>query len=102
LKKRDYAFDGTLRSFDAAATGAEEPKPQHIVFEVHKWFKGGEGAEATRRAYGFGMITSAGGTPHAVGERLLVAGDEDFIWECGFTQPYDGSVAANWERAFGS
>jgi hypothetical protein len=27
-----------------------------------------------------------------------VAGDDDFVWECGFTQPYDAEVAADWDE----
>ena len=68
---------------------------------MREWYKGGSGAEATKSAYGFAAITSAGGSPHRVGERLLVAGDEDFVWECGFTQPYEESRAAEWNSAFG-
>ncbi len=93
LKKRDYAFDGTVRSVDASA----EDGPDRVVFDVREWYKGGMGPAATKTAYGFAATTSAGGSPHAVGEQLLVAGDEDFVWECGFTQPYDASVAADWE-----
>jgi hypothetical protein len=29
----------------------------------------------------------------------LVAGDGSFAWSCGFTQPYDASVAADWKAA---
>lgn len=98
LKKRDYAFDGTV---EAIAQG-DEAEADRVSFEVHKWFKGGSGDKSVRRAYGFAGVTSAGGTPHAIGERLLVAGDEDFAWECGFTRPYDESTAADWKAAFGS
>lgn len=34
-------------------------------------------------------VTSAGGPNLAIGERYLVAGDGEFAWACGFTQPYD-------------
>lgn len=98
LTKRDYAFDGTV---DAIEPGAEDA-PDEVTIDVHKWFKGGSGPEASRRAFGFTGVTSAGGSPHVVGERLLVAGDDDYIWECGFTQPYDASVASDWENAFGA
>lgn len=96
LKERDYAFDGTVRSVD---TGTE-PDPDTVTFEVHHWYKGGSGDEAVRRASGFGAVTSAGGSPHSVGDRLLVAGDDDFVWECGFTQHYNEEVAEDWDRAF--
>jgi hypothetical protein len=32
----------------------------------------------------------------------LVAGDDEFVWECGFTQPYSEDVAAEWEETLGS
>lgn len=94
LDKRDYAFDGTVKSIEPGA----EPDPDRVTFDVHAWYRGGSGAEAVRRASGFGAITSAGGSQHTTGERLLVAGDDDFVWECGFTQPYDAEVAADWDE----
>jgi hypothetical protein len=100
LKKRAYAFDGTVVSVsDAAPEGGEDAGAQRVAFDVHRWFKGGSGAQTTRVAYGFGTVTSAGGAPHKVGDRLLVAGDEGIVWECGFTQAYDAQVAAQWEQA---
>ncbi len=97
LKNRDYAFAGTIKSIESDAADG----PDAVVFTVQEWFKGAarRPRDATRKAYGFGSVTSAGGTPHAVGQRLLVAGDEDFVWECGFTQPYDAEVAADWDEA---
>lgn len=97
LKKRDYAFDGTVRTIEpGAADGADR-----VTFDVNRWYKGGSGETAVRTAHGFGSVTSAGGAPHSTDERLLVAGDEDIVWECGFTQPYDAQVASDWEQAFG-
>jgi hypothetical protein len=32
-------------------------------------------------------VTSAGGPNLGVGERYLVAGDDEFVWACGFAQP---------------
>lgn len=29
------------------------------------------------------------------------AGDGGFAWACGFTQPYDEAVAAQWKEVFG-
>lgn len=95
LRNRELAFDGTVRTVEEA-DGA-----QQVTFDVHRWFKGGEGGEATLVAYGFGGITSVGGGERKVGDRLLVAGDDDFVWECGFTQGYDAVVAAQWEAALG-
>jgi hypothetical protein len=99
LNKRDYAFDGTVARIERAQSDEEAADADSVTFEVKKWFKGGSGPTAVRRAYGFTAIPSVGGSPHQVGQRLLVAGDEDFVWECGFTQPYDAEVAADWEQA---
>ena len=96
LAKRDYAFDGTVKSIEPAT----DDGPDKINFTVRTWYRGDDGLEVTRRAYGFGAVTSAGGEQHKVGDRLLVAGDEDFVWECGFTQSYDAKVAQDWARTF--
>lgn len=98
LRKRDYAFDGTVRAIDPGA----EDQPDRVTFDVREWLKGGMGDESVRKAYGFTAVTSAGGSPHAVGERLLVAGDDDFLWECGFTRPYHQAAAEEWKDALGA
>jgi hypothetical protein len=36
-----------------------------------------------------------------MGARLLVAGDEDFIWSCGFTQPATEAARSDYEAAVG-
>ena len=97
LKARDYAFDGTITSIEPDAADG----PDVAVFTVAKWFKGGDGATAERKGT-FSAMTSAGGSERKVGDRLLVAGDDDFVWDCGFTQTYDAEVAAEWEGAFKS
>ena len=96
LEKRDYAFDGIVTRIDKGS----ETDADRVTFDVEEWFKGGSGTAATRRASAFTATTSAGGSPHSVGQRLLVAGDEDFVWECGFTQTYSSAVAEEWRNAF--
>lgn len=101
LKKRDFAFDGTAKSAESpGSSGGQEPSSaERVTFEVREWFKGGSGDEVTLQAYGFGgSITSAGGEPRKIGDRLLVAGDDDYLWECGFTQAYDADVATDWRE----
>ena len=97
LTDRDYAFNGVVK----AITPDPADGPDTVEFDVAAWYKGGSGPSATKKAYGFGggMMTSAGGGSHEVGDRLLVAGDDEFIWECGFTQPYDDAVAKDWDAA---
>lgn len=96
LENRDYAFDGTVKATEPGNAAADEP--DRVTFDVTEWFKGGSGTSAIRQDYGFAAVNSAGGQPRNVGDRLLVAGDDDFAWDCGFTQPYDAETAADWEE----
>lgn len=91
LKKRQFAFDGTV----ASIAGDE------VTFGVNKSYKGNTGDRVTLTATGMTgtTITSAGGPTLAVGKRYLVAGEDHFAWGCGFTQDYDAGVAASWASA---
>ena len=94
LKHRGFAFDGTVTSMSG----------DEVTFSVGERFLGSLGASVTLTAAGMTgtSITSAGGPNLAVGDRYLVAGDDHFVWACGFTQPYDASVAAQWKQSTGS
>jgi len=91
LANRDFAFDGTVAAIDS----------DQVTFTVNESFAGSGGDEVTLTATGMTgtSITSAGGASLTVGERYLVAGDDTFAWACGFTQPYDAAVAAEWADA---
>ena len=91
LSRRTFAFDGTL----TAVAG------DSVTFTVTQRFRGTPADEVTLTAMGMTgtTITSAGGPTLVVGDRYLVAGDDQFVWACGFTQPYDASVAAAWMKA---
>jgi hypothetical protein len=93
LARRTFAFDGIVRAIDG----------DKVTFEVVAAYRGADGASITLDAPGMTgtSITSAGGPNLAVGERYLVAGDDHFVWGCGFTQPYDPTVAAEWQTALG-
>ena len=88
LTHREAVFDGTVKSIDGSA----------VTFDVNQWFKGGSGTTTTLDGNGMagGAITSAGGPTLTVGNRYLVAGDGGFAWACGFTQPYDATLATSW------
>ena len=92
LANRELAFDGRLKRVNG----------DNATFVVNEWFRGGNGDEVTLAgAAAFSGITSAG--PAAMlepGDRLLVAGDGRFVWSCGFTQPYNASVARQWRGVF--
>ena len=96
LAGQEFAFDGTLVS--ASADGGE------AVFEVHRWFKGGEGAEVTLSAQGLigGDSLALVGASLEAGQRYLVSGTEDFVWACGYTLTYDTALAEHWAELFGA
>lgn len=93
VTSRDFAFDGTLTAIDG----------DQATFMVNEAFSGepASGSAVTLTASGMSgtSTSSAGGPTLTVGERYLVAGDDTFVWACGFTQPYDESVAAQWREA---
>ena len=94
LARRQVAFDGTVA----------EVEGDNVTFTVGRWYRGGTAPSVTLQgAAVLSGLTSAGSsTGLAPGTRLLVAGDGGFAWACGFTQPFDPAVAAEWERAFGA
>ncbi len=96
LLDQDYAFDGTLVSANPDGTNA--------VFEVHRWYKGGEGATVTLSAEGLMQEESIAliGADLDVGERYLVSGTDGFVWACGFTLTYDTELANHWAEIFGA
>jgi len=93
ITHRTFAFDGIV----SAITG------EQVTFTIGKAYRGAAGGTVTLDAPGMTgtAITSAGGPNLAVGERYLVAGDDHFVWACGYTQPYDSAVAAEWAAALG-
>lgn len=89
LANREVAFDGTVQQVEG----------DQVTFTVNQWYRGNDqSTEVTLAgAETLNGLTSAG--PAATlepGARLLVAGDGGFAWSCGFTQPYDADIAAEW------
>jgi hypothetical protein len=93
ITNRTFAFEGTVVAIDG----------EKVTFSVGTAYRGAAGGTITLDAPGMTgtAITSAGGPNLAVGQRFLVAGDDHFIWACGYTQPYDATVAAEWQAALG-
>ncbi|MBA2720902.1 MAG: hypothetical protein H0U52_16920 [Chloroflexi bacterium] len=91
IAARTLAFDGTV----TAIAG------EKVTFTVHTAYRGAAETSITLDAAGMTgtAITSAGGPNLAVGERYLVAGDDHFVWACGYTQPFDAGLAAQWATA---
>lgn len=106
LTERDFAFDGTVVDLQPADPDGDDASSftDRVRFEVHAWFAGGEGDTVELQASGFGStsMTSAAEGFGDVGDRLLVTGDDDFVWGCGFTQVYDADTAADWAEVFES
>ena len=96
LADQEVAFDGTLVS--ASPDGSE------AVFEVHRWFKGGEGDQVTLSAEGLLVDESMAllGASLDVGERYLVSGSDGYVWACGYTLTYDTALAEHWAELFGA
>ena len=92
----DMAFDGTLVS--ATENGAE------VVFEVHRWFQGGEGGQVTLSAEGLINSDSIAlvGAHLEVGQRYLASADDGYVWACGYTLTYDTQLAEHWADLFGA
>jgi hypothetical protein len=99
LAKRSFAFDGTVKS---SAKSTTETGADTVTFTVNHWYKGGSATEVTLKTYGLGGVTSAGSISGRAGEHMLVTGEEDNLWTCGFTQPYSDAGAAEWNATFGS
>lgn len=93
IENREVAFVGTVKSVDG----------DKVTFAIDEAFRGVSAAEVTLDgAQTLGGLTSAGdGLSLEPGTKLLVSGDGGFVWSCGFTQPYDADVAAQWRSAFG-
>ena len=91
LGNRTFAFDGTVVAVDG----------DRATFQVEAPFKGIDTSEVTLTATGMtgGVIAPGGGVTLVPGGRYLVAGDGVFAWGCGFTQPHDGAIAAQWAAA---
>lgn len=93
LANREAAFDGTVVRVDG----------DRVTFTVNEWYRGGDEPKIILAgASTLAGLTSAGDSltlePRT---RLLVAGDGGFAWSCGFTQPYDAAVAAQWADTLG-
>jgi hypothetical protein len=102
LARRGYAFEGVITDV-AGPNDPTSPDPTDqtttVSFDVVRWFWGGSGPSATRRTYS--VASSAGELDASIGARLLVAGDEDFIWACGFSQPATETARSDYEAAAG-
>lgn len=106
LANREFAFDGTIVSFDVHAPLPPDPEDlgsehkDYATFQVHEWFTGGTGP-TVRIALDDFETPMKTGLPTSEGrERLLVSGDDQTAWLCGFTRRYSQRDARIWVEAF--
>jgi hypothetical protein len=94
LARRSIAFDGTV----TAIAGDD------VTFQLNRTFRGPGASSISLAAPGMtgSTVTSAGGPSFEIGSRYLVAGEDHLVWACGFSQPYDTNVAAEWASVFGT
>jgi len=97
LRDRGFAFDGKVTEIEVpAATDA----PYVVTFEVHRWYAGGDASTVALKTYDVTGTSLAGDLALEIGDRVLAAGDDDFLWGCGFSAHYDVGGAATFARAF--
>lgn len=117
LKRRAFAFDGTVASTTAMQPPADGSGALGgyltVTFTVNEWFRGGDQATVTLDMLGptinSGQQYSVQQLSYGVGTRLLVSGEPRFGgpplqaaigWPCGFTRYYDKNTATSWQQAF--
>jgi hypothetical protein len=100
LPNRDWAFDGVIETVENPADPHSEDPGQTtttVTFDVARWFWGGSGKQISLQTYA--GPSSAGDVEESIGSHLLVSGDEDFLWLCGFTQPFSAAGEGEFEAA---
>jgi hypothetical protein len=94
LLTADFAFDGTLVSGNEDGTQA--------TFEVHEWYRGGEGDTVTLNAegmLGYGPIALIG-LSMLENQRYLISGVDGHVNACGYSVTYDTAIASHWAEIF--
>lgn len=108
-----FAFDGVVTAIGPSRTQRDSAGPAiplvAVTFAVKEWFSGGSASNVTvdmAPPPASGQPQDADGLlAYGVGSRLLVSGgprwgggplDNAIAWGCGFTRPYDATVAAAW------
>jgi hypothetical protein len=100
LHNRSWAFEGVITDVEGPAGPPGEDPGQgtsRVTFEVHRWFWGGSGEQISLRTYA--SPSSVGDVGDSVGAHLLVSGEEDFLWSCGFTKPFTEVALRHFDAA---
>jgi hypothetical protein len=107
LRQRSFAFDGTVRAIERPGAGYNRLQREYyalVTFQVNEWFKpAGSGGTTTVLVAASGGSWGRGdyayGFPYEVGTRLLITGDQDIAFTCGFSRFYDRASAREWRKA---
>jgi hypothetical protein len=106
LPNRAWAFEGVIAAVDRPVGGSSDTTTEEagmgtttVTFDVERWFWGGKGERVSLRTYA--APSSAGDVEGSVGAHLLVSGDADFLWACGFTQPFSETLLQEFQSAAG-
>ena len=106
LPNRAWAFEGVIAAVDSPAGGSSDTTGEEagigtttVTFDVERWFWGGQAERVSLRTYA--APSSAGDVEGSVGAHLLVSGDADFLWACGFTQPFNETLLQEFQSAAG-
>lgn len=87
VQARGFAFDGTVVAIGDAG----------VTFDVREWFAGGDAANVTLTMAGPTQSGMSESPPsYTVGTRLLVSGEDQIVWGCGFTRYFEEETAAAW------
>ncbi len=100
LPNRTYAFEGVIVAVDGPVDAPSEEAGSGttaVTFDVDRWFWGGTGKQVSLRTYA--TPSSTGDVDGSVGAHLLVSGDGDFLWACGFTQPFSEDLLKAFQAA---
>lgn len=104
LPNREWAFEGVIAAVESPVDSPAEPTSEEagmgtttVTFDVERWFWGGTGDTVSLRTYA--APSSAGEVEGSVGAHLLASGDAEFLWGCGFTQPFSDGVLQEFRSA---
>ncbi|WBC14922.1 hypothetical protein O7600_28330 [Micromonospora sp. WMMA1998] len=110
LAGRTFAFDGTVLSVADRPADDDGSDPYvSVTFTVTRWYRGGQGEQATIAMFPPGTHASESGAGYTIGSRLLVSGADRWgsarlrdpiAWACGFTRWYNRTDAQLWEQVF--
>ncbi len=113
IGQRDFSLDGTVtdigeQRFPLLPGETESDGYFAVTFDVHTWYRGGEGGTVTLHMENDPYLSTPQGSAetYGVGTRLLVSGDVSDVegrgpiaQGCGFTRYYDEQTAAEWAAA---